>query len=175
VAAELVPQQQIQALYLGHHRWLHGWLRARLGCSHSAADIAHDTFVRIMGARVAPTALREPRAYLRTTAKRLLIDRARRQSVEQAWLAEATRIALAGGSHPSPEETLLALEALMRISAALEGAPERVREAFLLHYLEEQTHAAIAARLGVSDRMVRKYLVQSLLHCSQALGRELAT
>jgi RNA polymerase sigma factor (sigma-70 family) len=164
-------QEQVHALYSSHHRWLHAWLRSRLGCSHSAADVAHDTFVRIMTSRDALFGMREPRAYLTTTAKRLLVDRARRQAIEDAWLAEAARSGLAAGHAPSPEETLIAIEALVQISTALDGAPTRVRESFLLHDLEELTHAAIARRLGVSDRMVRKYLVQALLHCSHLPGR----
>lgn len=37
-------------LYLDHHGWLHGWLRRRLDCTDTAADLAHDTFLRLLGA-----------------------------------------------------------------------------------------------------------------------------
>ena len=32
-----------ERLYLEHHGWLLGWLRRRLECSETAADLAHDT------------------------------------------------------------------------------------------------------------------------------------
>lgn len=167
-AAESIPQQHAHAvhiLYSDHHDWLFGWLRKKLGCAHNAADVAHDTFMRIIASRDALLGVEQPRAWLTTTAKRLLIDRARRQALEQAWLAEMALLADSLPFHPSPDETLMALEALDQIGAALQGVSAKAREAFLLHYLDQQTHAAIATRLGVSVRMVQKYLVQSLLAC----------
>lgn len=163
--AEFALQQEIHALYSDHHGWLYAWLRRKLGCSHNAADVAHDTFVRIIASRDALLGIQEPRAYLTTTAKRLLVDRARRQLIEQAYLAEAALVAETLPGYPSPEETLKALQALEQICAALAGVSARAREAFLLHYLDQQTHAAIAQHLAVSTRMVQKYLVQALLQC----------
>lgn len=163
--AEPALQREIKALYSDHHGWLHAWLRHRLGCRHHAADVAQDTFVRILQSRDLLLGIREPRAYLTTTAKRLLVDRARRQAIEQAYLAELALVAQDLPGHPSPEETLMALQALAQIGAALAGAPAKAREAFLMHYLDQQPHAAIAEQLGVSTRMVRKYLVQVLLQC----------
>lgn len=162
---EFALRQQVEALYADHHGWLQGWLRRRLGCSQSAADLAQDTFVRIIASRDALLGIAEPRAYLTTTARRLLVDRSRRQRIEQAYLAELALIADSLPGHPSPDAVLMAVQALAQIGAALEGLAPRVREAFLRHYLDGQTHAAIASGLGVSDRMVRKYLVQALLHC----------
>ena len=43
------PQSDaVSGLYHAHHGWLYAWLRKKLNCSHNAADIAHDTFVRVM-------------------------------------------------------------------------------------------------------------------------------
>lgn len=166
---DVLHQRQFQNLYADHHGWLVNWLRRRLGCAHGAADLAHDTFLRILGSRELP-GLREPRAYLTTTANRLLIDRARRQRIEQAYLAE---LALAAGrmdGHPSPEQILAAVEVLDHLCVALDGLAEKPRQAFLLHYLDGEPHAAIAAQLDVSTRMVQKYLVKALVHCHHALG-----
>ena len=40
--------REISTLYAGHHGWLQGWLRSRLGNAFDAADLAQDTFVRIL-------------------------------------------------------------------------------------------------------------------------------
>lgn len=167
-AAESIPQQHAHAvriLYSEHHDWLFGWLRKKLGCAHNAADVAQDTFLRIIASRDALLGVDHPRAWLSTTAKRLIIDRARRQALEQAYLADMALLADSLPSHPSPDEILMALEALEQIGAALQAVSAKAREAFMLHYLDQQTHAAIAAQLGVSVRMVQKYLVQALLAC----------
>ena len=161
-------QQQVHTLYSEHHGWLYGWLRKKLSCPHSAADVAQDTFLRIIASRDALFGMREPRAYLSTTAKRLLVDRARRQLLERTYLAELALVMDAIDGAPSPDEILMAVQALEQIAAALAAIAPRAREAFLLHYLDEQPQAAVAAHLGVSTRMVQKYLVQALLACRQA-------
>lgn len=174
MAAESGVRQQMDLLYRDHHSWLFSWLRRRMGCSHHAADVAHDTFERLMSSRDALLGQRlpiaEPRAYLTTTAKRLLVDRARREQLERAYLAELEQQAEALPQYPSPEQMLIAVQALDQICQVLEGVSAKARAAFLLHYLEGQTHAAVAAHLGVSTKMVQKYLVQVLLHCHQLLA-----
>jgi len=161
----------VEDLYVDHHGWLQDWLRRKLGCAHHAADVAQDTFVRILASRDALLGMHEPRAYLTTTAKRLLIDRARRQRLEQAYLAGlAQSLASSHPDHPSPEDILVALQALEHIALALEGLTAKARQAFLLHYLDGQTHAEVARHLGVSTKMVQKYLIRALAHCHQARG-----
>ncbi|MBX3617588.1 sigma factor [Nitrosomonas sp.] len=82
----------VDALYRDHHHWLYAWLRKKLNCQHQAADVAHDTFTCIFALSNLPC-LQEPRAYLVTTAKRLLIDQVRKQRIEQAYLAELAQAA----------------------------------------------------------------------------------
>jgi len=164
---------QLGLLYGEHHGWLYNWLRRRLGCAHNAADVAQDTFLRILASRDALLGIREPRAFLTTTAKRLLVDRARRQVIEEAYLAELALAAETMPGYPSPEEVLAAVQALAQIGAALQAVSARAREAFLMHYLDGQTHGAIAGHLGVSTRMVQKYLAQCLLHCCRARDEHL--
>jgi len=170
-SAKYPLQQDMASLYGEHHAWLLGWLRKRLGCGHHAADVAQDTFLRLVSAGDRLPQLEEPRAFLTTTAKRLLTDRSRRQAIEQAYMQELEALAEQLPSFPSPDEILIAVQSLERIAAALERLSMRARDAFLLHFLEGESHAVIAARLGVSTRMVHKYLVQALLSCDAAVGQ----
>ncbi|MFV0454641.1 MAG: sigma-70 family RNA polymerase sigma factor [Pseudomonas sp.] len=156
-------------MYGDHHGWLFGWLRKRLGCPHNAADVAQDTFMRILASRE-QLGLREPKAFIATVARRLLIDRARRSRIEQAYLEALYQASLEIEGFPSPEQVLQAVEALAQIAAALQGLREKPRQAFLLRHLDGLPHAEIAERLGVSVKMVQKYLVQALLHCHRHLG-----
>lgn len=161
-------RQAIGALYSDHHGWLFGWLRKRLGCPQNAADVAHDTFARILASR-AQLNLREPRAFLATTARRLLIDRARRSKIEQAYLEALYQAAENLEGFPSPEQIMQAVQALEQIALALRGLSDKAQQAFLLRHLDGLGHAEIATRLGVSTKMVQKYLVQALLHCHRRL------
>lgn len=162
------PLQDIATLYGEHHAWLFGWLRRKLGCAHHAADVAQDTFMRLLTVNDALPPLAEPRAFLTTTAQRLLIDRGRRHQLEEAYRRELQALADDLPYHPSPEEILQAVQVLARIAAVLDDLPVKPRTAFMLHYVDGATHADIARQLGVSTRMVHKYLVQALLRCDEA-------
>lgn len=52
-ASEAMPPQSLETLYADHHGWLRGWLGRRLGNSSDAADLAQDTFLRLLRRRVA--------------------------------------------------------------------------------------------------------------------------
>ncbi|MCV2219549.1 sigma-70 family RNA polymerase sigma factor, partial [Thauera sp. Sel9] len=147
-----------------HHHWLHVWLRKKLGCSEHAADLAHDTFLRLID-RDEPVELREPRAFLTTIAKGLIANHFRRQKIERAWLDALSNQPIP--LSPSPEERALIVEALLRIDTLLDGLPPRVRSAFLLSQLEGLTYAEIAERQGVSVSMVKKYMLQAVTQCMQ--------
>ncbi|MET0266655.1 MAG: sigma-70 family RNA polymerase sigma factor [Duganella sp.] len=152
-------------LYGEHHGWLLSWLRYKLGSSHLAADLAHDTFLRVLASRAA-LGLRQPRAYLSTIAHGLVVNHWRRQEVERAYLELLATMppALA----PSPEERLLVLEALQQADAMLARLSHKARRAFLMHQIDGSTFADIAVELGVSDRMVRKYVAQAMFACLSA-------
>ncbi|MFA5629989.1 MAG: sigma-70 family RNA polymerase sigma factor [Porticoccaceae bacterium] len=161
-------REQVQLLYSDHHGWLLGWLRKKLGCADNAADLAQDTFVRILGSRDTLLGMRNPRAFLTTTARNLIIDRARREVLEKAYLAELLALGEDRAGHPSPEQLWQAVEALEQISRVLDRVPARARQAFLLYYLEGDNQVEVARKLGVTTRTVRSDLVQVLVHCQQA-------
>jgi len=164
VSALPLPSEpaSIDAIYREHHGWLLGWFRRRLGGASCAADLAHDTFVRLMTSRDAQQ-LNEPRAFLRTLAHGVVVNHWRRQDIERAWL-DALAV-LPEPLAPSPEERFLAFETLCRIDAMLDRLNPKARTAFLLSQLDGLAYAEIAAQLKVSERMVKKYMAQAMLQC----------
>ena len=40
--------QEVAKLYVEHQPWLYQWLWRKLGCTFQAADLAQDTFVKIL-------------------------------------------------------------------------------------------------------------------------------
>lgn len=155
-------------LYSQHHGWLRTWLQGRLGCRDEAADLAQDTFLRVLLRPHALHGLREPRAYLTTIAKGLLADLWRRRALEQAY-QEALAL-MPEPLAPSPEERALVLQALHEIDALLDGLTPKARHAFLLSQLEGMSYAAIAQELGVSERTVKRYMAQGFECCLVAMA-----
>jgi len=149
-------------LYQDHHQWLEAWLRKRLGNVADAADLAQDTYVRIMTAARLPGP-GQSRAFLVQVARGLVIDLHRRRALESAY-----REALAARPEdqaPSAERQALVLEALIEIDRVLDDLPARVRETFLLSRFHGLTYAAIAERLGISVATVRKYMLKAATAC----------
>lgn len=147
-----------------HAGWLKGWLRGKLGCSDTAADLAQDTYVRIMSGRLKPLdELREPRAFLTTVARGLVIDHYRRKEIERAYL-EALAVAPEALA-PSAEEKLLVMEALLEVDRMLDGLSAKARAAWLYSRIDGLGHAEIASLLGVSVPRVRQYLATAARQC----------
>lgn len=159
-----IATQQVRVLYTDHHDWLYGWLRRKLGNACDAADLAHDTFLRLMLSwRSAAQLGEEPRALLTHIAKGLVIDHWRRQEVERAYLEALAN--LPAPEAPSPETRLLILEALYRIEAMLRDLPARTREIFLMAQLDGMTYQQIADRLGTSLVTVKRHMRTAFTAC----------
>jgi RNA polymerase sigma-70 factor (ECF subfamily) len=158
-------QQELHTLYADHHGWIYDWLRRRLGCAQNAADLAHDTFLRVLSQRERSgrTEIRQPRAYLTTVAHGLLVNHVRRRDIERAYLD--TLAAVSEPLQPGLEERAIIIETLLEIDRLLDGLPPLVRRAFLLAQLEGWSYAQIAAQLGVSASSVKQYLRKATVHC----------
>lgn len=162
------PTLDVQSLYSDHHgwlhNWLHNWLRSRLGNAADAADLAQDTFLRVL-LKPERLELRTPRAFLRTIARGLVIDHWRREELERAYLESIAHLPEA--EVPSAEVRQSVLDLLENIARLLDGLKPKVRTAFLLAQCEGLPHAQIAEQLGVSLRSVERYVAEALYHCYQ--------
>lgn len=153
------------ALYHDHRGWLRGWLYKRLECAELAADLAQDTFVRLLSSSSPKQfdSVAGARAWLRATAKNLCITLWRRQEIERAWLE--TLEARPEQYAPSAERQAIVLQALQEISDLLHRLPARTARAFMLAHVCQMTDAAVARELGISARMVRKHVARAMLAC----------
>ena len=153
--AKPLQRQDIATLYADHHGWLQGWLRKKLGSTACAADVAQDTFMRLLD-REDAVAAREPRAFLATVAQRVLFNHYRRQKLEQAYLDVLAQ--LPPPHAPSPEERALLLATVFELDRMLDGLPPPVKRAFLLRQLDELPQEDIARQLGISLATVKRHL-----------------
>lgn len=167
------PRADVQTLYQDHQPWLLAWLRKKLGCPHGAADLSHDTFLRLIEQPAAPIP-REPRAWLLVVANRLLINRHQRQRVEAETL-RAVALMLESQTEPDPEQLLASRQMLACVMQWLMAElSARQRQALLLVRVDGLPLAEVAQRLGVSERSARLYVAQALAHCHARLYEDRA-
>jgi RNA polymerase sigma-70 factor (ECF subfamily) len=143
IPANSIASEALGSMYTLHNRWLISWLQRKLGNRHDAADIAQDTFTRIWTtARTqAIEDIREPRAYLTTVARRLMINHLERRSLEQAYLASLQLL---------PEATALSAEARAILLETLESWMHcwaSCRPKFALHSCFHSSKGLLTRRL----------------------------
>ncbi|MBX3629716.1 MAG: sigma-70 family RNA polymerase sigma factor [Nitrosomonas sp.] len=158
----------IDTLYRAHHGWLTTWLRKKMICPHHAADLSHDTFIRLLSLPEIPN-LREPRAYLLVTANRLMINLNRRHRVEtevlQCVATLTCNLSDQDIAHASAVRQLLERVLYMLI----DELDERSRNAFLMSHVDGMTYAEIAHAMNISESRVKQHLVKALAYCHQRL------
>jgi RNA polymerase sigma-70 factor (ECF subfamily) len=70
----------------------------------------------------------------------------------------------------SPESLLAVQQALQQLDRLLAGLAPQAREVFVLSQLEGLSYAQIAARTGLSDRTVKRYMAQGFEICLTLMG-----
>lgn len=147
--AECTLQEQVKTLYTGHHGGLHGWLCHCLNDATDAADLAHNTFVRLVARpRSFNTGLESP-ACLRTVANGLCTDRQRHSEIEPAWLTLDIRPQEYAPPREAQASVLLTLH---ETDALLRHLPPKVDRALVLAMDRGVAHQDVARELRVFSR-----------------------
>lgn len=103
-------------------------------------------------------------------ANGMCINLWQRREIEQAWLE--TLAAQPQAFAPSAEHQAMVLEALNEVGTMLLELSTKAARAFLLTEACQMNQKEVAEELGVSTRMVRKYIAQAMLKCMQLQARE---
>ena len=153
----------VERLFREHNEALIRFLRGRVGSHNEALEVAQEAYVRLLSLDQ-PGAVSYLRAFLFKTAANIAIDRRRRnQNYEkvagrQLLFSELTE-------NRTPERQLSGEQTLRHLGALIESMPPKCRESFVMNQIHGLDAATIARRLGITDSMVRKYVVRALLHC----------
>lgn len=169
--ADGMPEEEnsrsIASLFREHNQALVRFLTFRLQSVQEANEVAQEAYVRLLQLD-RPAVHSFLRAQLFRIASNLAIDRLRRRSVEM----RAARAELFDelDDVQEPERSTLAAEELAIVQRCLDELPENCRRAFLMHRIEGLKVEEIAARMGVTGRMVRHHLERALVYCQLRLG-----
>jgi RNA polymerase sigma-70 factor (ECF subfamily) len=148
-----------------------GYLTSRLRSVQEAKEVAQEAYVRLLRLQNPGTASLL-RAYLFKTATHLAIDRLRRRAVRQA--AEQTELFQEltddARGRDDPAEQLAARELAEQLLGFLQELPAKCREVFDLHRLEGMAQREVGEHLGLSERMVRRYVTYVMVYCRLRLN-----
>jgi RNA polymerase sigma factor (sigma-70 family) len=146
---EILPLEAILMHYLQSN-----WRNAS-----DIADLRQEIYARVLQAareRIPDN----PKRFLLTSARNLLIDLVRReQVVPMETFADLDALGLASDA-PEPDHLVIKREQLRRLEAALEQLPVRTREAIELAYFEGLSATEIAKRMGVVRRTASEFVAK---------------
>jgi RNA polymerase sigma-70 factor (ECF subfamily) len=145
-------------------------LTRRLGSAERASDALHEAWLRIDSA--APRELlRRPKSYLLQIAFHAALRHLR---VEKRFVTLSdAKIALGiTDDTPNPERAAAARFEVETLARALSELTPRRRDILLASRLDGVALRDIAARLGISQRLVEIELRDALAHCALRLNRE---
>lgn len=157
-----------EAFYRSQNRCLFHFFRRRAGCD-AAADLVQEVFARMLCADVFER-LDNPRAYMFSAARNLLIERSRRKA-RKARLFPLDE----GRDAPvCPEQTYSIEAADLRrtLRRTILAMPRRTRRIFLMHRLRSQTYREIANEVGIGEQGVEYHMMRALARCRTAVASQ---
>jgi RNA polymerase sigma factor (sigma-70 family) len=158
----------IMAVFQAHYDELLRFVARRVSSRTQAADIVQDAYLRV-AALPGNAEITNPRAYLFTTASRLVADHWR-SAARGTEHADPSVLEALPDPRPAPEAQILSREELSVLQAAIDSLPPRSREVFCLHKFEALSYAEIAVRLGIAKNTVMVHMLRALAHCRRCLA-----
>lgn len=140
-------------------------------CRATAEDLAQDVCLRIssVGSEYRPVS---PKGFIYTVGHNLWLDSERRKVRRAALIPDDVCEMEVPSREPPADRAIEAKQDLSRIEAMLDELPVNCRKALWLSRVEGLSHAGVAARLGVSESMVAKYIARALDRCENTLHGE---
>lgn len=156
-----------------YYRELLNFLARQVRDRDVAADLAQESYARVYAAERKGTAVRDPRALLYRTARNLVTDHHRRETVR----AVDDDAALEPDQHHGPtafepDAILASQQGLAAMTATIDALPPRCREAFVLFKFDGLSYAEIARRMGISPRTVEMQLQIAMAACWRCLEEQ---
>lgn len=147
----------VDGLTRQYHGVLVRYFRRRGIGEHDLMDLVQEVFERLSRPDILKGVERLD-GYLFATAANVATEHFRRHQVRLAYPAADHVDGMQRGEEFAPDRLAEGRQELDLIVAALNELPERMRNIFILARLENMPRAEIAARLGISKRLVEQQI-----------------
>jgi RNA polymerase sigma factor (sigma-70 family) len=155
---------------LPHEQALRVWLQRLRYLPLDPDDLIQESYA-ILAALGSVDHIDNPKAYLFTTAKSLVLRDLRRAKIVSIVAVDDLEALGAVADDPSPERHASDRQELRRLAELVEALPRQRREIFKLRKIDGLSQKDIAMRLGVSEKTVEKHLAKAVHLLMDALGR----
>lgn len=167
-------------MLLHHYRELLHFLLRSVKDRDTAADLAQESYARVLSSEQQGGAIRDARALLYRTARNLLIDRHRQAQTQRQQPVEASDHdgvdslleQIAAPAAFEPEAALSSQQTVDALLATIDALPLRCRQAFILHKFDGLSHVEVARQMGISVKMVEKHIQNGLWACRDCLEQQ---
>ncbi|MEN5061942.1 RNA polymerase sigma factor [Luteimonas sp. TWI1416] len=155
---EILPHEAALVRFLAR-KWVH---------PNEVQDIRHDIYIRVLLAaeRQRP---HSPKAFLFDVARKLLVDRVRRERIVAFDLLADVDSLNVLIDELSPERRAAGREQMHRLSTLFRRLPPRCRQVVWMRRIEDLPQKEIARRLGIAEATVEKHLMRGIALLAEAL------
>ena len=149
---------------LPHEPALRAWLRSQFPTVADVDDVVQECYVRLLRSRAHGT-IANPRSYLFSLARNLVLDQFRRRRASPVVAVPDTDQCEVPSATPTADEAASRAQEIELVLQAIDALPERCREIMMMRKCQELPNAEIARRLGLSVNTVNAQIVLGLARC----------
>lgn len=169
VGETIAMPETLETLVRRYHGKLLKFLSVRVRNDEDAADLAQETYARLLRFRGGRSG-DDLRRMLFRTAENLLNNHWRWRRVRRMDTQFAIDELDIDSGEPGPERQLYGEQRLQQLRSVILAMPPKRRLAFTLSRIEGLSNSEVARRCGISIKTVEKHIAVALAECRTKVG-----
>lgn len=169
--ADLEARSRLVELYRYHWNELCHYVRTAFGAGPPGPDdVAQSAFIQLAG-HPDPASIRNPRGYLYSIARNIVIDQRRREKTHRRYAQEALIERTAALDECDGERTMLERERQEILHAVIARLPQPHRRLLIEHRVHNLSYAEISRRHRLPQTTVKRLIAAAVEDCLDALRK----
>ena len=170
----LMQQRGPASEFVGRLSQAHGaalqrFLLRMLGSRELAEEVAQETYLKLYRL-CRPEDVVCPQALLFDVATKLALTHLRRARAQAVIAASTVELEDMPDEAAQPDQRAMADEAMRWLEKIIEELPPKLRQVFIMRYVQQLPRPEIADSLGISVGALEQRLTRALAHCRERLS-----